>query len=307
MIYSNKTASGQWPPGIRILIFSLIWALAMMSISSPLFAGPDEARLREEYIKLKNSFEKEVRTHQAPHIVACLSVETTALAWGYAAAYLLDSDEWLEKAGAYETSRHQSANWENRHCEALKFFWEALLPISIIILESSPQPRLTAELAQIADEAGRRLVELESLPGSIPEEQVVLSGALAGMMGILVKVVGGAAMEESVNLILKDMALKAEVVESRQDLHYRGRNALTYAGNLQGLTSLVFLLGRNAGPPLSRDLAKVHGSLNRHGAGKKLPDAICLTWTAQAQAALPLAYWLATHADASVNLGQKRP
>jgi hypothetical protein len=136
---------------------------------------------------------------------------------------------------------------------------------------------------------------LKAKPEAELEKRVILSGALSGIMAVAVKSVGGGAMEKPVQLIVKEMLGKAHSISTRPDIHYRAKLALLYANNAHGLTALTFLLGHNAGPPLSNELAKVHNAWNTHVEGASLPDTLSLTWTAQCQAVLPLSFWLATH------------
>jgi len=102
-------------------------------------------------------------------------------------------------------------------------------------------------------------------------------------------------MRQPVRQVLADMVARSEAVNQRQDIHYRAKLSFLYAGNLSGLTAMIFLLGQSAGPPLSQEMAALHGTLNKYGPGSSLPSAMSLTAVAQAQASLPLAYWLATH------------
>jgi hypothetical protein len=123
---------------------------------------------------------------------------------------------------------------------------------------------------------------------------VVISGALVSLMSVMVGAVGGGVMEQPTRDIMANVVTKADYISKRPDIHYRAKLSFLYANNVQGLGALIFLLGQNAGPPLSAELAVIHGTLNQYGDDLSLPETQSLTWAAQTQAALPLAYWLAS-------------
>ncbi len=137
------------------------------------------------------------------------------------------------------------------------------------------------ELDSIAAKTAEEVSALKKKPEAALEKRVVISGALTGITAVAVKSVGGGAMEKPVQLIVKEMLYKANSISERPDIHYRAKLSLLYANNVDGLTALIFLLGHNAGPPLSNELAKVHNAWNIHVRDASLPDTLSLTWTAQ--------------------------
>ena len=88
---------------------------------------------------------------------------------------------------------------------------------------------------------------------------------------------------------------RIDSIERRKDLHFRSRNRLINQAYLRELTSSVFLVGLSVGPLLSQQMAYIHVESNRHGAALSSETyGEGLLWTAQAQTAIPLAYWMTT-------------
>ena len=292
--------TGQFfPAGIRGCL-RLTLLVFLLTAQPLLAAGPDDT-LRTQYRRLKTNFENLVQQDENQTAITCLAVETAAMSWGLAMAdFQIKTSRgngWAEKVKEFENSWAVSEEWESRHLRALEFYHEAFETLVLAWVADRQQTWLQNELNSIQFETASQLADLDDRPDNGPEKRVILSGALASLMGVAVKSIGGATTTESVRLIMEDTVAKARAVGFRTDLHFRGRMSLLYAANLQSLTSLTFLLGRDTGPPLNRELAVIHSGLNQHGPDGGLPRAICLTWTAQAQASVPLAYWLVTHFD----------
>lgn len=282
-----------WFRPAAVLVFFLVVAQAPAGTT-----GSDEI-LRAQYLRMKTHFESLAQQSANPTVITCLAVETTAVSWGLALADFHRKtgrgNEWSKKVTEFEKSWTSAKDWEKRHLQALEFYHKAFETLITDWLDDRQQPWLHEELASIKSETYSQLAALEGRSDDGPEKKVILSGALTSLMGLAVRSIGGGPTGESVRLIMKDTVVKARTIGFRTDLHFRGRMSLLYAANIQSLASLMFLLGRDAGPPLNRELAVIHANLNKYGPDGGLPRAMCLTWTAQAQASLPLAYWLATH------------
>lgn len=255
-----------------------------------------EKRLRGDYQRLKRHFEEQIRETSDPKAASCLSAETSAISWLLAAANLSvdidDARKWLNLADEFERTRGGSQNWDARHLAALEFYYQGLVQIIPLLLSNTGQSVMLPEMEQIVNKTDEQLSALDGKPDALQEKRVTVSGALVSLMSVMVGAVGGGSMEQPVRGILNNVVTKADYISKRPDIHYRAKLSLLYANNIQGLTALVFLLGQNAGPPLSSELAVIHGTMNQHSADLNLPDALSLTWVAQAQAVLPLAFWL---------------
>lgn len=267
--------------------------------AAALLAQSDD-RLRENFLSLKDRFETLARDDTDPQALACLGAETAALAWSLAVIAQTEDpearEEWRNRAEAFETSIEISKNWDDRHLQALELYYQALWESTLYLVTKNEQPGLARDLRSIAEQTRKKLATLTDHPELNLEKRVLWSAALVGLASVAVRSLGGGTLARPVERIMKDLVARAEAVDRRSDLHYRAKLSLLYINNLQGFTALIFLLGRNAGPPLSRELAALHGMLNKYGPRRSLPDALSLTWTAQAQASLPVAFWLATWA-----------
>jgi hypothetical protein len=275
-------------------------ALALVCPGAPARAGEGSANLlRGEYLRLKERFEALAQKNSDPRILSCLAMETVALSWTMTAAQLTEDkdarQEWRRKATGFEASWRESRNWEARQLAALDVYYDALRELALYLVTQNQRLPLISALTEIQNQTRDRLAALSGQNDIGLEKRVVLSGALVSLASVTVRSLGGAPMEQPVNVILNNLTLKIEETNQRIDLHYRAKMTLLYTANIKGLTALIFLLGQNAGPPLSGELAIIHRSLNQYGQDHNLPYANSLTWVAQAQATLPLAYWLATH------------
>lgn len=256
-------------------------------------------RLRGDFQRLKQQFEDEIKKTSDPKITSCLAVETSALAWMLAAANLSATTEdsllRLNKANEFEKNRSKAENWDTRNLSALEFYYETMTELITLMSTKTGQSSLISELDQVVATTEEQFAALEGKEDVLPEKRVILSGALVSLMSVLAKTVGGGSMEQPAQRILSNVVTKADHISKRPDIHYRAKLSLLYANNIQGLTAFIFLLGQNAGPPLSSDLAVLHSNLNQYGSGLNLPDVMSLTWVAQAQASVPLGYWLSTN------------
>ncbi|MDR0881780.1 MAG: hypothetical protein LBP55_04475 [Candidatus Adiutrix sp.] len=271
----------------------LIAGLALLGLAGTTAETP--ALAPGEFLDLKESFEDQARATTDPQQLACLGAETTALAWSLAAIRLTEDPEaqnqWRERAAEFKQNR-QERDWDDRHLDALELYYQALREAALYLVTRHQQPALALELRRIDRQTLDKINLLLGRPEVRLEKRVILSGALAALVSVAVRSLGGGPTGPLVRRIIQGLISQAEEVSGRSELHYRARLSLLYVGNLQTLTALVLLLGQSAGPPLSQELAALHRSLNEHGPGLGLPDAVGLIWTAQAQAALPLAFWL---------------
>ncbi len=286
-----------------LVIFFMLPGARLLAADEAAVPPPDETRLqartealKREFLKLKEDFEKDVKRVREQNVLTTMALETTAQSWGLAATFMkVDASRGMRQKKTAMDRAMTAKNWDRREMAALEYYYEAILLITRAMSMRNNQPPLLTELDAIAAKTAEQKKGLEAKPDGALEKRVLLSGALSGVMAVAVKSVGGGAMEKPVQLIVKEMLYKANSISERPDIHYRAKLSLLYANNVDGLTALIFLLGHNAGPPLSNELAKVHSSWKDHLEDANLPDALSLTWTAQYQAVLPLSFWLATH------------
>jgi hypothetical protein len=289
---SRKTAT-------PYLVFLLAWFILTPPFFEPGAGAVEPDILRLEFIKLKSLFETEAKKTTEQKILASLALKTTALSWAMTATNLsgaenFEEPRWAVKIRNFERDWENTANWDERELLALEFYYAAMSDVARVLASRNRHILFLEELEKLSAKTAESLLNFgDKVDGGL-ERRVIISGALASVTSLAVRSVGGGAMEQPVQVVIKDMINKANGISERPDAHYRAKLSLLYANNAQGLTSLVFLLGHNAEPALNRELAAVRNAWNRHSAGGALPDATSLSWAAQAQASLPLAYWLAT-------------
>ena len=284
------------PFRLRLLVclFALLsYAPALASPPpSPVVTADDQLN----FLRLKDRFETLAQHYSDPIILACLAVETTAQAWTLAAARLTEDPAnragWQARAAEFEKSWSISRDWDARHRRALKVYYEALSEVAGKVAGVNQDGRQNADLAAALDRNDRALKMLAKRPDDYLEKEV-LSYGLMSLAEVIIRS-SDLALDQPAGLILEAVAKETEALHRRKGLHYRARLAFIYAAQVQALTDLIFLLGQAAGPPLSRPLADIRASLDKAGADSRLPTTLCLAWTAQAQASLPLAYWLST-------------
>jgi|GEM_PF-3370197 hypothetical protein len=181
---------------------------------------------------------------------------------------------------------------EERQSAALELYYQAFREAVLYLVAVNQQKQLALEMRRIHGLTRDKLDRLTNQPQREMEKRVILSGALVGLATVAVRSLGGNLLSPQVEDLVRQWLARSESLSRRSDLHYRAKLQLMYIDNLRRLTALIFVLGRQAGPPLSRELALLHGNLNLYGPKRGLPEAQSLIWAAQAQAAIPLAYWL---------------
>jgi hypothetical protein len=172
----------------------------------------------------------------------------------------------------------------------LKVYYEALSEVTRKVAGVDQNGRQNSELAALLDRNDRALATLAKRPDDYLEKEI-LSYGLMTLAEIIIRS-SDFGLDQPAGLILDAVAEETGALHRRNGLHYRARLAFIYTAQVQGLTDLIFLLGQAAGPPLSRPLAEIRATLDKAGADPRLPTTLSLVWTAQAQASLPLAYWL---------------
>ena len=282
----------------------LIGLLALLSYT-PALATPSHspavtAEDQLNFLRLKDRFETLAQRYSDPIILACLAVETTAQAWTLAAARLTEDPEnqarWQARASEFEKSWSVNRDWDARHQRALKVYYEALSEVATKVAGVSQDGSQNAELATVLDRNDRALKILAKRPDDYLEKEI-LSYGLMSLAEVIIRS-SDLGLDQPAEFILKAVAEETGALRRRKGLHYRARLAFIYTTQVQGLTDLIFLLGQAAGPPLSHSLADIRAALDKAGADPRLPTTLCLIWTAQAQASLPLAYWLSTRSRA---------
>lgn len=287
-------------------ILTLCWCLPFFisSFQTAGFARADE--LNEAFSSLKEQFESQARRQNlAPAQLTILGLETTARAWALAATHLTEDpearEEWLSRAEQLASPGQEpghkgpsapSRELDERHSAALELYYQAFREAVLYLVTVKQQKVLALEMRRIHRLTGDKLARLTNQPQRELEKRVILSGALVSLATVGIRSLGGNLLSPQLEGLVRDWVERAETLSRRSDLHYRARLQLLYISNLRHLTALVFVLGRQAGPPLSRELAMLHGNLNHYGPKRGLPGAQSLIWAAQAQAAIPLAYWL---------------
>jgi hypothetical protein len=282
----------------------LIGLFALLSCAPILKATPESRSAATEeqqnFLRLKERFETLAQRYSDPIILTCLAVETTAATWTLAVSRLTDDPvvqlKWQTKAAEFEKSWSTNRDWDARHSQALKIYYEALSEVARKMADTRQDGRRNAELIagleSVLEQTDRNLSALTS-PLDAYLEKEILSYGLMSLADIIVRSLG-LGLNQTADLILAEVAEETEFLRERKGLHYRARLAFIYNAQVQGLTDLIFLLGPAAGPPLSRPLAETRTALDKAGADPRLPTTLSLIWTAQAQASLPLAYWLST-------------
>lgn len=299
------------------LILTSIWCLPLLiggflpvdpARAEAVEAGPVQS-LDDDFSFLKEQFEFQARKNPPQSQLSLLSLETAAQAWILAAINLTEDpearDEWRQQAARLSSFRRETGpkdgaaahqDLEARHTAALELYYQAFRELALYLVTVRPEKHLAQEMKSIHRLTRDKLARLTDQPQRELEKRVILSGALVALATVAVRSLGGQILSAQMEGLVKGWLTRTEILSRRSDLHYRAKLQLLYIGNLRRLTALIFLLGRQAGPPLSRELAALHGSLNIYGPQRGLPGAQGLLWAAQAQAAIPLAYWLSHQA-----------
>ena len=282
----------------------LSWAPALTASPPPPEAEPEDP---VKFLLLKERFETLVQRHSDPIILTCLAVETTAQAWTLAAARLTDDPtvkaQWQARAIRFEKSWSAGRDWDNRHRRALRIYYEALSEVARKMAGIRHDGRQNAELAIVLEETDQALAVLaKKRPPDGYLEKEALSYGLMTLAGLIIRS-SDHSLGPPADLILEAVDGEVEDLQQRKGLHYRARLSFIYTAQIQGLTDLIFLLGQTSGPALSLQLAEIQAALGKDGADPRLPTTLSLFWTAQAQASLPLAYWLSSRP--SLNKGRR--
>ena len=281
-------------------MIGLIGLIAVLNCASALSATEPvgvSVEDQSKFLRLKDRFETLARRYSDPIVLACLAVETTAQAWTMAAARLAEDLEtqaqWQAKAAEFEKSWSHGRDWDTRHRRALKVYYEALSEVARKVAGLRRDGRRNAELLVVLDQMDRDLDALARRPPDAHLEKEILSRGLMNLADVIVRSFG-LGLDQPADLIMDAVTEETRLLRRHKGLHYRARLAFIYTAQVQGLTDLIFLLGPAAGPPLNRPLTEIRMELNKAGADPRLPTTLGLVWTAQAQASLPLAYWLST-------------
>jgi hypothetical protein len=287
-------------------LFAILCCLAAMAaLPRPLGATVED---QANFLRLKERFETLAQRHSDPVILACLAVETTAQAWTLAAARLTEDPiiqaQWKARAAGFEKSWSSAGwDWDTRHRRALRVYYEAFSDVARKVAGVRTDGRRNDELAAVLEKADKALAALSKRSPDAYLEREALSHGLMSLASIVIHS-SDHRLGRPAGLILEAVDEAVDDLRHRKGLHYRARLSFIYTAQVQGLTDLIFLLSQTAGPPLSRPLAEIQAALDRAGADPRLPITLSLLWTAQAQASLPLAYWLSTRPRAGQG---KRP
>ena len=281
--------------GLYITAVGLVFLFLSASQSS---AGQGEA-LAADFLRLKTAYEEQAEgLAGSPDKVSCLGAETAARAWALAALSLAGGQEdqarWRERLKLFEIGEIPEEP-ELRLLADLWLYFDAFYESALSLAARGELRSLESELRSVRAEAIDKLKAVRDKPGAVWEKKNIIAEALARQISATANALGGAPMRRPTGEIMARLADKTGEISKRTDLHYRARMRLLYLAYLRELTSLTFLVGLSAGPPLSGQMASIHAELNRQGpALASETHSEGLLWTAQAQAAIPLAYWAAT-------------
>lgn len=290
------------------LILALFWCLPLFIGGRSATVAAETGELDDNFSRLKIHFETQARQNSAPPPLTILGLETTALAWTMAAASLTEDPEaraeWWKRIAELLPPDHNFTEkaesgdlppvrgLEERHSAALDLYYQAFREITLYLVAATQQKNLALEMKRIHQLTQDKLAGLADQPQRELKKRVILSGALVCVATVTIRSLSGNILTPQLENIVKDLVNRSESLSRCSDLHYRAKLQLLYIGNLRRLTTLIFILGRQAGPSLNRELAELHGNLNLYGPKRSLPGALSLIWAAQAQAAIPVAYWV---------------
>ena len=288
-------------PGLGLTgwaVFCFTLALALMPAG--LGAADRDEVLAAQFLSLKSDFEAQVPQLAGRHDeLAALGAATAAKAWAMAALHLAEDqpnhERWERKIELFDLNSPGSKEFEKRQLEAVWLFYDAFYEVNLSLARKGALRSFEAELRRVRSQAFEKLNAVKEKPGASLEKKNIISEAVISMTTISTRVMGGAPMRRPTSEIMGRLKIRQGEIDRRDDVHYRGRMRLLYLAQLRELTSMTFLLGLSAGPPLSEQMAAIHAELNRHGpalASETYSEG--LIWTAQAQASIPLAYWMAT-------------
>lgn len=282
------------------LLVPVFICCALFFFPSPLaFAGDADQDPAGDFLRLKLGLETKAGDLAGrPEELACLGLETTAMAWALAALNLAGDEasgrlwrnriEKLEGSGADDDP-------ERRRLAALELYYDALHEVALNLARQTASEPFEVELRTIRTEALAKLGAVDDNSGAAWARKAVISEAAALTASALARALGGAPLSRPTAEIMARLRKRTEALDRRTDLHHRARMRLIYLAHLRELTSLTFLMGLSAGPPVSGQMASIHAELNRRGSAiNSETGSEGLIWTAQAQASIPLAYWLAT-------------
>lgn len=290
------------------LVLAFFWCLPLFICDRPAPLDAEPRELDDDFSSLKKHFETQARLNSAPPQLTILGLETTALAWTLAVASLTEDlearEQWRKRAAelsppgknfgekAASGGLEPALSLEERHSAALDLYYQAFRELTLYLVAANQQKSLALEMKRIHQLTRDKLAGLPNQPQEELKKRVILSGALVSLATVTIRSLGGNILTPQLENVVKDLVERSEALSRRSDLHHRAKLQLLYIGNLRCLTSLIFILGRQAGPSLNRELAELHSSLNFYGPKRSLPGALSLIWAAQAQAAIPVAYWL---------------
>ena len=272
----------------------------MATLPQPLGATVED---QVNFLRLKDRFETLVQRHSDPVILACLAVETVAQAWTMAAVRLTEDPgikaQWQARAAGFEKSWSSTGrDWDTRHRRALRVYYEAFSEVARKVAGVRPDGRRNTELATVLEESDKALSSLARRPPDAYLEREALSNGLMNLAKVIIRS-SDHRLGRPADIILDAVDEEVDALRHRKGLHYRARLSFIYTAQIQALTDLIFLLSQTAGPPLSHPLAEIQAALDRAGSDPRLPITLSLLWTAQAQASLPLAYWMSTRPSAN--------
>lgn len=264
------------------------------------FASEADERLADQFMILKDDFESRVAELAGnQEELAFLGAATAARAWALAAVFSAESEadrrRWEERLDYFNSGERVFDELENRQLEAVLLFYDAFYESSLSLARKGGLRSFESRLRAIRSEARDKLEAVKDRPGAVWEKKTIVSEAAALLALATSRTMGGAPMRRPTDEIMARLQSRTAEIEKRTDIHYRARMRLLYQLRLRELTSLVFLMGLSAGPPISGQMAAIHAELNRNAASLvSETHSEGLIWTAQAQASIPLAYWVAT-------------
>jgi hypothetical protein len=290
---------------IRLVVAAMVLTmlLAVPCLTPGVVMAREQTR-RDLELKLdflKHEFEGELEGVDDQKQISALALRASGRAF-LASATL--ADEGNERFDAEEILRRfdqdwnkRDASWAAREGLALRLYFEAAARLAARLALRSLDMKAADDLREFFNQAKTRQKEEGHLTATAieAEEKVLWSNRLCTLTTILGGMVLSAPRKDELDNIVEDLLNRAEVVAARTDIHYQAKMELLYLNDAQGLTSILFLLAGAAGSPVAREAAQLEELWRGHVSqpGTQVSDMLSLTWVANTQIALPLAWWLA--------------
>ena len=208
----------------------LVVLFVCLCLPAPAAWPQPSAALAEDqsnFLRLKEHFETLAQRYSDPIILTCLAVETTAQAWTLAAARLsedpVNQARWQARAAEFEKSWSAGRDWDARHRQALKVYYEALSEVARKVAGFYPNGRQNAELAVVLDRNERALAALSKNPDDYLEKETFSYG-LMNLADLIIRSTD-LELDQPADLIMDAVIKETRALRRQKGLHYRARLA----------------------------------------------------------------------------------